>query len=1041
MDLTLYRRLRDGLLGDKAACSERFDSGYQKSVEGYAPESESGMKKWGRDAVQDWLARYNLLVNKPIRLRYYQILALYFTEGVLREQRDNPAAPRRNLLAYWMATGSGKTLLMHLNILQYIDHIGGLQAFDELQIILTTPGVNLIDQHRREITPIVDALNRQCANRIRLTVESTGSLLNRERGFFRLPPSTRVFRLVLVDEGHIGLAGGGKEAGAFKTLRHELADAPNAFLFEYSATYHGISDKHVEEYGEQIVYDYNYYRFFRDGYGKDYRIQRVAADTVAVGAEAWENFQAAFETLADKLTVHHELRVREDSGLGFVAAFADKPLIAFMGNTVEDKKDEGKLAKSGGTDEVSDIRKLLAFLAKLTPAQRARLAPVFNGETVGALTLTRCPAVADEIYLAWGDGAYWGIVNVGNGDKFFKDCDGHPELMDGQGQPLVHLRKASIVERRFHFVDIDATDSPINVLVGSRKFAEGWNCFRVSVIGLINLGSSKGNKIIQIFGRGVRLKGLKGDGRRRFIEHAEDPAALLTDDTPLNRLRRLETLDIFSLKATYLETFLKALDEEMPRWTSERKVEVTAQTLKLGKTPKSFDEYASKLPIFKVGRDDSEPRLLATWQADSQWAWTYFDGQGASISGELARWRIAMDYRPDVQAATHNLAQHLRQSVTAPVAGFVALAELSSRLRTLLQSRNLQLLRADASGQRLLRAEDIFQLVDAVDYQRSWGELPFAMREQLAWQTLADAVAQLHHRLIYDLNKRRYRTDEPLVQDTKDQPGDFIDHYDVRLEFEKEADQKAFESSYPAPRVPVQLTLDLQETRHIYAPLLKDRQDKDVAKLRYKGIAISPDALNPGERKFVQDLHVFLAHPVQQGRLKGFDFYLMRNVESLRSVGVYLDTETRAYFPDFVLWAVGKDRTHILLIDPKGQSGIQDWHSLKAVNAKVALAQSRDLTELARKLTAEAGRRCKVDSFILLRKSSPLGRANGGLYDVNIVDEMQRRHVLHLNWAPDDEGTRLDEDGDALPAPPDGRCYLERMLTCAGVLNERKAGA
>ena len=334
-------------------------------------------------------------------------------------------------------------------------------------------------------------------------------------------------------------------------------------------------------------------------------------------------------------------------------------------------------------------------------------------------------------------------------------------------------------------------------------------------------------------------------------------------------------------------------------------------------------------------------------------------------------------------------------------------------------------------------------MVDAVDYHRSWGELPFAMREQLAWQTLADAVAQLHHRLIYDLNKRRYRTDEPLTQSRQGQPGDFIDHYDVRLEFAKEADQKAFEFRYPDPKEPipppVQLTLDLQDPRNIYAPLLlREGQDKPDVMLRYKGIAISPDALNPGERKFVQDLHVFLAHPVQQGRLKGFDFYLMRNVESLRSVGVYLDTETRAYFPDFVLWAVGKDRTHILLIDPKGQSGIQDWHSLRAVNAKVALAQSRDLTELARKLTAEAGRRCKVDSFILLRKSSPLGRANGSLYDVNIVEEMQRRHVLHLNWAPDDEGTRLDEDGDALPVPPDGRCYLERMLTCAGVLNERK---
>jgi hypothetical protein len=111
------------------------------------------------------------------------------------------------------------------------------------------------------------------------------------------------------------------------------------------------------------------------------------------------------------------------------------------------------------------------------------------------------------------------------------------------------------------------------------------------------------------------------------------------------------------------------------------------------------------------------------------------------------------------------------------------------------------------------------------------------------------------------------------------------------------------------------------------------------------------------------------------------------------------------------------------------------------VNAKVALAQSPDLAELARKLTAEAGRRCKVDSFILLRKSSPLGRANGDLYDENIVEEMQRRHVLHLNWAPGVDGKHVDEDGDSLPSPPDGRCYLERMLTCAGVLIERKAGA
>lgn len=1043
MELRLYNSLKFGLLGGLTAASERHDATYQKAVEAYGAEPDTGIKKWARDAIADWLARYNQLVSRPVRLRYYQILALYFTESVLREVREQGAGKgaelnglRRNMLAYWMATGSGKTLLMHLNILQYIDHIGGMQAFDELQIILTTPGVNLIDQHRRELTPLIDALNRQCANRIKLTVESTGSLLNHERGYFNLPPSSRVFRLVLVDEGHIGLAGGGKDAGAFKTLRHNLADFPNAFLFEYSATYHGISDKHVAEYGDQIVYDYNYYRFYKDGYGKDYAIQKVASDDVARGEEAWTNFQTAFETLADKLAVHEALRLN-DGGLGFVSAFADKPLIAFMGNTVEDKKKEGK----GEDDEVSDIRKLLAYLAKLSIAQRTRLAPVFNGDHVGHLTLTRCAAVTDEIYLSWGDGAYWGIVNVGNGDKFFNESEGHPELKNDRGEPLVQLRKAAIVERRYQFSDIDLPASPINVLVGSRKFAEGWNCYRVSVIGLINLGSSKGNKIIQIFGRGVRLKGLQGNGKRRFIEHAPDYEALVADDSPDGQLRRLETLNVFSLKASYLEVFLKGLETEMPRWVVERRVPVQAQKLKLGKSTESFEQYAAKLPIFKVGRDDSEPRLLATLSVASgvpQWHWTYFRG-GTEESGELARLSVSMDMRPDVNDTAHNLAQDLRDAVVAAEAGFLPLPELNRKLLAMQRARRMQLLVQDGAQVSALTVARLLDVVEAVTYHRRWDELGFAVREQLLQQTLTEALAQLHNKLIYDLNKRRYRMGEPLRQSVPGVPGDFISHYDLRIEFDKDIDKQNFERQYPSPRVPEQLPLNLLESRHIYAPLFQSSENKTVRKdFTFKTLAISPDALNPGERKFVQDLHSFLTNPVNQGRLKAFDFYLMRNVESLRSVGVYLDTETRAYYPDFVLWAVSDKKTHVLLVDPKGQSGIKNWDSLDAFNAKVKLAKSQDLVDLANKLTSLAKKPFKVDSFILLRKSSPLGTARGEHYNVQDVQRLEELHILHLNWTPTDErGKFLDEDGDTLPHPPDHRCYLERMFACAGMLPTR----
>lgn len=648
MELKLYNRLKRELLGDLAAAAERNNTDFQALVERFAPATESGMPRPYSQSIQGWLNFYNRLMPRPVRLRYYQILALYFTEAVLRKIRNKEKGYEgRTMLAYWMATGSGKTLLMHLNILQFIEHIGGWRAFDELQIILTTPGVNLIEQHRREVVPLIEKLNQQCAGRIRLTIDSTQALLNREKNFFDLPDHKRVFRLVLVDEGHIGLSSSGTELGKFKELRHNLADYPNAFLFEYSATYHGIADRHVQEYEEQIVYDYNYYRFFKDGYGKDFAVARIADDAFDAGRECWENFTTAFRTLADKLEIYQELRVSLASGaegLPFTGVFPDKPLLAFMGRTVEDSKDEGK------SDEVSDIRKLLGFLARLTFEEKERLKVVFGGQIAGPLTLTRCPAVTDEILLSWGDGEYWGIINVGNGDKFFNDSKDHPDLKGADGGMLAQFRKSPIIESRFHFSQLDTAGSPITVLIGSRKFAEGWNCFRLSVIGLVNLGSTKGNKIIQIFGRGVRLKGLKNDGKRHETAHNDDYEALAVADTPVNRLRRLETLNIFSLKKSYLDTFLNALKEDLPTWVVERTVAVAPAAVWVGGRSKGknigFEEYRDKLKVFKVGKHRDEPTLLAVRAESGRWCWRYL-GENGEISEEMPDFSISLDYRPD----------------------------------------------------------------------------------------------------------------------------------------------------------------------------------------------------------------------------------------------------------------------------------------------------------------------------------------------------------------------------------------------------------
>ncbi len=65
-------------------------------------------------------------------------------DQVARFNEKAEAWPQLNKLAFWMATGSGKTLLMHANILQYQHYLGQHGRRRELnRILLLTPNEGL----------------------------------------------------------------------------------------------------------------------------------------------------------------------------------------------------------------------------------------------------------------------------------------------------------------------------------------------------------------------------------------------------------------------------------------------------------------------------------------------------------------------------------------------------------------------------------------------------------------------------------------------------------------------------------------------------------------------------------------------------------------------------------------------------------------------------------------------------------------------------------------------------------------------------------
>ena len=243
-------------------------------------------------------------------------------------------------------------------------------------------------------------------------------------------------------------------------------------------------------------------------------------------------------------------------------------------------------------------------------------------------------------------------------------------------------------------------------------------------------------------------------------------------------------------------------------------------------------------------------------------------------------------------------------------------------------------------------------------------------------------------------------------------------------EAEKERDESERRRKNPEVQIQRELQLFLQlHHRHIYNPLLLD--PKDIRQNTLNEVKVSPDRLNAGERKFVEDLTDYIK--LYYGRNERYEFYLMRNVEK---IGIYLESDAGSYYPDFVLWVLDtqQDITHILFIDPKGERDITGGtKSNYKSHPKVKLSQKSEdetLVALEKQLAAKEGRKFCLNSFLLLRDSSDLGKEES---DEWVKENMMAYNIQRLNWH------EKTEDGSTGKLFKDEKSYLDLMFEKAGI--------
>ncbi len=1041
--------------------------------------SEQELRRYDLNIVQHWNAiteQRNKLEGTVLNMKYFQYLSLLFTEiyldwyfnkpqallDGLNEQlkiynkqadADNRFQPfnadELNKLAFWNATGSGKTLLLHVNIRQYLHYFqNGKDAYPD-KIILLTPNEGLSRQHLAELNLSGFGFSRMFDKNRSGVFKGTIEIIDINKLGDEMGEKTVAVEafegknLVLVDEGHRGT---GTAAGAWMSRRETLVRG--GFAFEYSATFgqavaKGFTVQKAEAelmkkkakvlfettnlkkldesqkqaltltteekrrartlatrevYAKNILFDYSYKFFYEDGYGKESLILNLKDEDFSQEDIARQYFTACLLSFYQQ---QYLWGANRDKLTDFNI---EKPLWVFVGNTVsgEDSDILNVLRFFAGflNDEAKTklwLKDLLANTARLLDGKgrnifHDRFTPLmafsadavyssilkllFNADAKQRLKVVNLKNSKGELVLRVGESEPFGLINIGDDAGFFKEAE-KPEnlaLFDTEADDF----GGSV------FGTLNNKDSELHVLIGSRKFTEGWSSWRVSTMGLLNMGKGEGSQIIQLFGRGVRLKGRDYSLKR---------------STPAQRpkgahLERLETLNIFGVNAGYMAAFKEYLKEEGITPTDEI-IELDFETRP--NLPKSKLKTLSLKDGYKDNQIKGFKRTVYPWLYEVP----------AEFAGKIKEAHITLDLYPKLEALASQ-----DKGGAGPEGNIRHMGKIASETMALFDFDRIYLAVQEFkqlrswSNLRLDRA----RLMDFCLNHHDWYTL-FIPKSELSIRGFADILKQeeILIRLLQDYTDRFYKSLKSAYE------GQFYDIVTVKedddtllkvyqFEIEDTEDGEAYEKKLKQLQALVRdgklgeasqwnagQMVAICFDSHLYYPLFAI---EGAVPLKMRPLAF--DA--PSEIQFVRDLEAFYQSPLGQQIIGKRSLYLLRNADTkAKGLGFALAGN---FYPDYLLWLVDEETGQQCLnfIDPKG------IRQMNLTDPKLGLY--KEVKVLQEKL---GDPKLTLNAFILS------GTAFGDLLNVTCKQqELEERNVLFM-----DEG---------------GPAYLKKMFERTGVL-------
>lgn len=493
-----------------------------------------------------------------------------------------------NRMNFWMATGSGKTLV----IVKLIEILALLMKENEIprkDILFLAHRDDLIEQFKNHI----DEYNSfNFSSRIKLKSLKEFDQVKRESSLFAKDEITVFYYksdlfsdetkeklidfrnydndgnwFILLDEAHKG----DREESIRQIIFSILSRY--GFLFNFSATFTDPRDFAT------CVFNFNLARYVQEGYGKHIYVSQSDISAFRNGDDFSEvdKQKIVLKTLILLTVIHKQLiPVRKVN-----SSLYHLPLLLTLVNSVNtedsdlqlffvelEKIAEGKIHKKLFEDtknelltefngnfnylfeekiEVNLDKKLIENISFDDIYQK-----IFHSKSSGKIEVLKVPGNKNEIIfkLTTADSPF-ALIKIGDISNWLKEKLSGYEINES-------------FDNESYFKSLNDDDSSINILMGSRTFYEGWDSNRPNIVLFINIGVGKDAKkfVLQSVGRGVRIEPLKNKRKRLLNLFNSREVEKELFEKVNKHILPLESLFVYGTNANNLNEIFDTLNKE-----------------------------------------------------------------------------------------------------------------------------------------------------------------------------------------------------------------------------------------------------------------------------------------------------------------------------------------------------------------------------------------------------------------------------------------------------------------------------------------------